>query len=126
MKFLKLLVVVFMVIFIVGCSEGLKKSVDDTPVEALGLAWVTSSSDINITADSLVSVDLQSGNLTMVQDYSTDLNLSSSDFFAGADIVGDNYIAIQFESSKLYSFDVDGSYTVLNDYSSLNTYYPLE
>lgn len=121
MKYFKLIITALMVIFIVGCSS--EGSVDDTPVdtpiEAIGLAWVSSSNDINITEDSLVSVDLQSGNLTMVQDYSTDINLSGIDFFAGADMVGDNYISIQFMSSKLYSFDVDGSYTVLGDYSSL-------
>ncbi len=117
MKYLKFMMAIFVVLFMVGCSKGLKESVDDIQVEAIGLAWIVLSSDENIAVNSLVEVNLGDGNLTLIQDYSDDANLSN--FLAGADMMGDKYIAIQYSSSKLYSFDIDGSYTMLADYSSL-------
>jgi len=117
MKYLKLLMAAFVVLFVVGCDN--KTTTPDTPdtPEATGLAWVAHSENVNFTVSSLVEVNLEDGNLTLIEDYSSDANLS--DFLAGADMIGDKYTAIQNNTSILYSFDIDGSYTVLADYSSL-------
>ncbi|MFT7824336.1 MAG: hypothetical protein ABXS92_06185 [Sulfurimonas sp.] len=113
MKTLKILIAVFTVFFIIGCSDN---TTSPTGGEETGIAWVANSQDVNYTEDSLVKVNLEDGNLTMIANYSGDANLSGV-LLNGADMMGDRYITVGLFDSRLYSFNINGDYTIEADYS---------